>query len=186
MPYGKIYGTGEPKPSSVGPPQFFPNDLTGPWGSSLIPNGSPGAGLPQPTGPPQSSSSPISPPRPPAPQGMALKPRLQTHSLGTRSLWGPQGLVPQPHSPAAARRRPSFWKAPGGGMQARNHMLPGGAARGSGRGQCTQSPHSPHHHPLSRERRAMSRFSEKVSCPVPDAAPAKASLSPPSWPPPPP
>ena len=118
----------------MGPPQFFPNDLTGPWGSSLIPNGSPGAGLPQPTGPPQSSSSPISPPRPPAPQGMALKPRLQTHSLGTRSLWGPQGLVPQPHSPAAARRRPSFWKAPGGGMQARNHMLPGGqpAARGGG------------------------------------------------------
>lgn len=58
---------------------------------------------------------------------MALKPGLQTHNPGIDNLRGPWGLAPQPHSLAPARRRLSFWKAPGGGMQAGSPVLPGGA-----------------------------------------------------------
>lgn len=35
---------------------------------------------------------------------------------------GPLDLTPQLHSQALARRRPSFWKSPGGGMQGGSHV----------------------------------------------------------------
>ena len=48
-------------------------------------------------------------------------------------------------------------------------------------GAATQSPHSPPRCPLSRDGKATSGFSVKLSHPVPGASPGKASSSPTSW-----